>query len=176
MKIIKRSLIILLFGALITGCGVGQGNQANQENENNGSETQNQANRRNGNDMQAQNVNYNNVNNNQSRMEVADEVAETVNELEEVKQANVIVTNRNAYVAVVLDEQPKGEIRKEVENRISDKVKSTDPNIQNVFVSANPDFVDRMTDYGDKIQEGRPVEGLFEEFTEMTQRVFPNAR
>jgi YhcN/YlaJ family sporulation lipoprotein len=157
-------------GALFTGCAAGQ------ENENNGPETQNQANRNNGNDMQARNVNYNNKNNNQTRMEVADEAADRVNELKEVNQANVIVTNRNAYVAVVLDEQPKGEIRKEVENKISDKVKSTDPDIENVFVSANPDFVDRMTDYGDKIQEGRPVQGLFEEFTEMTQRIFPNAR
>ncbi|KKI92425.1 hypothetical protein WQ54_09660 [Bacillus sp. SA1-12] len=176
MKLIKRSLFLLVICGLFTGCGVGQGNQTNQGNENKGPDTQNQANQGNGNDMQAQNVNYNNGNNNQPRMEVADEAADKVNELEEVNQAYVIVTNRNAYVAVVLDEQLKGEIRREVENKISDKVKSTDPNIENVFVSTNPDFVDRMTDYGDKIQDGRPVQGLFEEFTEMTQRIFPNAR
>jgi spore cortex protein len=171
LKLIQRSFILLLISALFTGCGFGQ-----QGNQNREPEIQKQTNRRNDNDIQGQNVNFNNSIHNQTRMEVADKAAYKVKNLKEVKQANVIVSNRNAFVAVVLDNQPKGAIRKELENKISDVVKSTDNNIRNVYVSANPDFVDRMTDYVDKIQQGKPIQGLFEEFTEMTQRIFPNAR
>ncbi|KGA95568.1 hypothetical protein BALCAV_0221785 [Alkalihalobacillus alcalophilus ATCC 27647 = CGMCC 1.3604] len=167
LKFIQRSLILLLIVALFSGCGFG--NQANPGPEANRLQTQNTR----GDNMQTQN---NDWDNNQTRMEVASEAADKITDLDDVSHANVIAANRNAYVAVVLDDDRKGEIRQELENEISEVVKSTDSNIQNVFVSANPDFVDRMTGYGDKIQEGRPIQGLFEEFTEMTQRIFPNAR
>ncbi len=96
--------------------------------------------------------------------------------LDEIDTTNVIVTNRNAYVAVVLRDGAKGEVTNRLENKIADKIRAEDPDIRNVYVSSNPDFVDRMTDYGNKITEGRPVSGFFEEFTEMVRRVFPNAR
>lgn len=111
-----------------------------------------------------------------TQMEVADDVAENVANLDEVDRANVIVTNLNAYVAVILNEEPNGTLTSQVENKISETVRNTDRGIQNVFVSTNPNFIDRMRDYGDKIQAGEPIEGLFEEFNEMISRVFPNAR
>jgi YhcN/YlaJ family sporulation lipoprotein len=63
-----------------------------------------------------------------------------------------------------------------LEKKIADQVRATDSDIQEVYVSANPDFVNRMKDYEKRINEGAPVKGLFEEFTEAVQRVFPNAR
>ena len=71
---------------------------------------------------------------------------------------------------------PKGNLTNELKGKISKKVKETDNNINNVFVSANPDFVDRMRNYGDRIQNGEPIEGLFEEFGETINRIFPNQR
>nr|WP_227551325.1 YhcN/YlaJ family sporulation lipoprotein [Metabacillus sediminilitoris] len=115
-------------------------------------------------------------NDNENRMEVADKAAERITELNEVRTANVIVTNQNAYAAVVLRDDTKGEVTDRLENKIADKVKAADPDIRNVFVSSNPDFIERMTDYGDRINEGDPIEGLFEEFNETVRRVFPNAR
>jgi spore cortex protein len=110
------------------------------------------------------------------QMQVADEAQVKVEDLAEVRHANVIVTNRNAYVAIVLEGDTKGEVRKELEDKISDQVKSSDESIQNVYVSSNPDFVDRMREYAAEIQSGRPLGGLVEEFTEMVQREFPTAR
>jgi len=118
----------------------------------------------------------NNVDNNQTRLKVADEAANRIAKLDEVDSANVIVTNRNAYVAVVLQDGSKGEVTDRLEKKIADQVRATDPDIQDVFVSSNPDFVERMRDYGNRINEGAPVKGLFEEFTETVRRVFPNAR
>lgn len=114
--------------------------------------------------------------NNDSRMRVADKAQDKIENMQEVRHANVIVTDNNAYVAVVLEDNSKGDVREDVEKKISDQVKTTDKRIRNVFVSSNPDFVDRMGDYGDKIQNGEPVKGLVEEFTEMVQRVFPSER
>ncbi len=33
-----------------------------------------------------------------------------------------------------------------------------------------------MEEYRDKVEQGEPVEGLFEEFGELTQRIFPDAK
>ncbi|OLS33825.1 YhcN/YlaJ family sporulation lipoprotein [Bacillus sp. MRMR6] len=163
---IRRISIVLIIIGIISGCAMNNGAREDDRTAKN--------NAQNGN---IQNVaNRNNNDNDDTRVQVADKAQDKIENLSEVRHANVIVTNRNAYVAVVLDDDSKGEVRKDLENKISDQVKSTDNNIQNVFVSSNPDFVDRMGDYGDKIQSGKPIRGLFEEFNEMVQRIFPNAR
>jgi YhcN/YlaJ family sporulation lipoprotein len=120
--------------------------------------------------------NGNNNDNNQTRLEVADKVADRIAKLDEVETANVIVANRNAYVAVVLQNGANGEVTDRLEKKIADQVRATDRDIRDVFVSSNPDFVNRMEDYGSRINEGDPVTGLFEEFTETVRRVFPNNR
>ncbi|PAE14393.1 hypothetical protein CHH91_19815, partial [Virgibacillus sp. 7505] len=52
------------------------------------------------------------------------------------------------------------EVTDDVEDKISEQVRETDENIRNVYVSSNPDFVERATNYADRIQEGEPVEGF----------------
>ncbi len=119
----------------------------------------------------------NNVdNNNQSRLEIADKAADRIAKLNEVDTANVIVTNRNAYVAVVLKNGENGEVTDPLKKKISDQVKATDRDIRNVYVSADPDFVNRMEGYGNRINEDATRNGLFEDFTETVRRVFPNNR
>lgn len=115
-------------------------------------------------------------------LERADEAESKVLELEEVESATVVLTDNNAYVAVVLADQADGtEVAEESEEfeqinaAIGDKVRETNADVENVYVSLNPDFVEQLNDYGDKIDAGEPVEGLVEEFNEAIQRVFPNA-
>lgn len=169
MGYLKILSTILLGVAIVSGCAMGNDEARDQDNQN----------------VKVQNVDEdrdrgNNDNNqnedNQSRMSVADEAQVKIEEMNEIRHATVIVSDRNAFVAVVQDNNETGDLRRDLENKISDQVKSTDTNIQNVYVSSNPDFVDRMQNYGNKIEDGQPVQGLFEEFSEMVQRVFPNAR
>jgi len=120
--------------------------------------------------------NDNDNDNNQTRLEVADEAADRIAKLDEVDSANVIVTNRNAYVAVVLKNGANGEVTDRLKKKISDQVKATDRDIRNVYVSSDPDFVNRMEGYGNRINEDASRDGLFEEFTETVRRVFPNNR
>lgn len=168
MKILKRISLFVCAITMLAGCAVNNGANDQGNANNNTTNTTNVNNRNN---------NIRNVGtNDNTRMQVADEAQNKIENLDEVRDANIIVTNRNAYVAVVLEDNSKDDVRRELENKISDQVKQTDNNIQNVFVSSNPDFVDRMGDYGEKVESGKPVRGLFEEFNEMVQRVFPYAR
>ena len=76
-----------------------------------------------------------NVNNNDYRMRVADKAAKRIVDMPEVDQANVIVTDNNAYVAAKLANNAGDRLEKNVEKKISDVVKSTDRNIHHVYVS-----------------------------------------
>ncbi|ATO29802.1 lipoprotein YhcN [Bacillus atrophaeus] len=186
--VMSAFLIPLLITA---GCGMANQGEGNRDNnrpenvnyrnpENDGTRNMNNVdNGRNGNvnDNVDNNANNdNNMNDNQNRkLEVADKAADKITDLKEVKHANVIVAGDQAYVAVVLTNGQKGEVENKLKKKISDKVRSADKTIDNVFVSANPDFVERMQGYGDRIQNGDPVAGFFDEFGQMVQRVFPNA-
>ena len=108
-----------------------------------------------------------------------------------VESATVIVTNHNAYAAVVLkgnattttttntntntNTNPDQVLSPDLENKIAEKVREANTNIKNVYVSLNPEFVEHMTGYGERINRGEPVAGFFDEFTETMRRVFPNA-
>ncbi|CAN2252443.1 YhcN/YlaJ family sporulation lipoprotein [Bacillus vallismortis] len=179
---------LLLIPLLMTGCGManqgeGRRDQANPENVNyrnpvndNGRGNINDVNnnRDNVDNNVTDNVNDNGNNNgNDNRqLEVADDAADKISDMKEVERANVIVAGNQAYVAVVL-KNGKEEVGQDLKKKISEKVKDTDKNMDNVYVSANPDFVDRMQGYGERIQNGDPVAGFFDEFSETVQRIFP---
>jgi YhcN/YlaJ family sporulation lipoprotein len=110
-----------------------------------------------------------------NRIEIADKAAEKITKLKGVNQANVLVTRRNAYVAAVLDTNQQ-KLTKNIEDQIANQVRKADPSIQNVYVSTNPEFVDRINGYVNDVQEGRPVAGFLEQLNEIAARIFPNAR
>lgn len=60
-----------------------------------------------------------------------------------------------------------------VKSRIANKVKQFAPSIQQVYVSANPDFVKHSTDFARSVQSGHPVKGLSTQLVDTIQRVFP---
>ncbi|MGV3465642.1 MAG: YhcN/YlaJ family sporulation lipoprotein [Heyndrickxia sp.] len=121
-------------------------------------------------------VNYNRNYNNRSNYRIAKEAADRVSKLKEVRRANVLVTGNNAYVAVLLNDRSRNELPKTFENKISKEVKKADNTIDNVYVTTNPDFYNRVTDFGNQVQEGHPVKGLYDQISDAVKRVFPNNR
>lgn len=113
--------------------------------------------------------------NDSPRMKVADKGADKITAIPEIESANVIVTDNNGYVAARLNDG-NGELTKDIEKKISDQVKAVDQDIDNVYVSVNPDFYDRMAGYSEDIRAGQPVEGFFDEFIETVRRIFPTQR
>ncbi|WP_349410014.1 YhcN/YlaJ family sporulation lipoprotein [Pseudalkalibacillus sp. SCS-8] len=166
-----KAKFLLLSGVLCTSLVACNNNDDMDNGNGDGAETQN-INENGGliNDEDNNGVNGNN------RFEIADKAAEKIANLPEVEDANVFVTDENAYVAAELKMNTKGEITRDLERKISQQVKATDPDIDNVYVSTNPDFFNRTGDYADRVEQGEPIEGMFEEFNEMARRIFPNAR
>ncbi|XEC93396.1 YhcN/YlaJ family sporulation lipoprotein [Paenibacillus tarimensis] len=129
------------------------------------------------------------------RIEMSQEMAEKIAAMDEVDAAYVMLGDRNAYIAVTLEDNAanrtgrgmragmrtndragtNNEVRvtDALKDRIANQVKSMKPSVENVFVSANPDFFGRMTNYWDDVRAGRPVQGLIAEFNAMVDRIFP---
>ncbi|MCE5170184.1 YhcN/YlaJ family sporulation lipoprotein [Paenibacillus profundus] len=61
----------------------------------------------------------------------------------------------------------------DLKEKIGNMVKKEAPNCNNVYVSANPDFVDRMNYYNNYAANGQPLTGFANEFQEMIYRIFP---
>lgn len=61
----------------------------------------------------------------------------------------------------------------DIKQQISDVVKSIDGDIDNVYVSTNPEFLDSVKNYADQAKNGDPVKGLFNQMGNMIERVFP---
>jgi YhcN/YlaJ family sporulation lipoprotein len=124
------------------------------------------------------NLNFTNTNNqtntttNQSGLRVVKKAEENVQNLDEVKRAEVIAANRNAYVGVVMDDDFHGELYPYVEDQIAQQVRDADASIQNVYISTNREFVKQMSTYTDQIQNGRPANGINDGFNKMVSKVF----
>jgi spore cortex protein len=173
MKAMKQIFTCLLIGSLMTGC--------NMKEEGRATDQHGEVNNRNsgginiGNSLGNPNLNLTNTSTNtpnktHSGLHIENEAENKVTNLPEVKQANIIVSNRNAYVAVEMDEDFHGEISPFVEDQMVQQVREADPNVQNVYISSKREFVTQMRQYRDNLQNGKSTDG----FTKMVQRYFKN--
>ncbi|MEH7346852.1 YhcN/YlaJ family sporulation lipoprotein [Bacillus sp. JJ1532] len=180
---VKAIIASLFTMSILAGCGVNNDNNVNEtamRNRDNLTRVNNPGtndfNVFDNRDMRNTNItpvrNNKNALNNSSKMRVADRAADKIVSMPEVDHANVIVTDNNAYVAARLVNKQNG-LSRDIERKISDQVKSVDRSINDVYVSVNPDFYDRMNNYSNDIRNGQPVEGLFDEFSTTVRRVFP---
>jgi len=126
------------------------------------------------NTLNNEHFNQNTTGNTERKIEVADDAADKIAALKEVQRANVLVTNRNAYVGVELKKNIKES--EALKKKIADEVRHVHSEFKNVYVSFNPDVAKRFTEYGNQIRAGEPVEGFFDEFTTSINRMFPEAR
>lgn len=173
-KLMKIAFMMLLIG-LLTACGMNKDEVEETNTDTTTGKIDNVNEGMNGsNDVANDGTVGNGVTNNMAgnKVELADQVANKITELEEVKMASVLVTENNAYVAVDLKEGTNE--TEELKTKISDAAKAEDANLKNVYVSANPDFTKQFKDYSDRIRANEPVEGFFDEFTNTVERVFPD--
>lgn len=110
---------------------------------------------------------------NDQTVENADDIADAVSTLEEVDHARVLKMNNSAYVGVTLKEGTTSS--KELDDKIADKAKEVGADTDKVYVSTNPDSAKQIDEYSDKIRDGEPVEGFFDEVGDAMKRIFPDA-
>lgn len=186
MKNIKYLVMVVLMASALAACGMNNDNKDNGDDNQateNGVTEDNGQNKDNANNDNNDGVDNGVDHNGESRLDVAEDAADEVAGLDEVDNATVILTDNNAYVAVEMsnaadantDASGDGALSEDLEGKIADKVREVKTDVDNVYVSLNPDFVERMRDYRTRIDEGEPIEGFFDEFGEAMRNVFPNA-
>ncbi|SHM49916.1 YhcN/YlaJ family sporulation lipoprotein [Gracilibacillus kekensis] len=156
-----------------TGRGHGSNNQNMQGNENNQFMFDGKTNR------DADNMT--NSRREGSNYEVAEEAADKIkSDVSEIDRAYVLTTDNNAYVAASWDKRTdnssknNSELSQETKDKITKAVKSVNDNIDNVYISTNPDFFDLAGQYSNDVDNGEPVEGFFRRIGNMVERVFPD--
>ncbi|KRF65015.1 hypothetical protein ASG99_02145 [Bacillus sp. Soil768D1] len=175
--VVSSAMMVLL----ISGCA---SNDKQGANENLGLNRNNQDNydtpmrvsdtRQNNNNLN-DNVNDNVNDNGTNDLRVSEDISNRVEALKEVKNAWVIVTDHHAYVGAVLNDGEDKDLTNELKDRIADAVRGADSSVEKVYVSTNPDFVQRMNDYVTDINNGKPVKGFVDEFRDLVTRIFPSS-
>ncbi|MDP1416972.1 YhcN/YlaJ family sporulation lipoprotein [Peribacillus simplex] len=172
-----------MMALVITGCSPNDNEGASENLGLNRTHQDNLDNPMNVNDTRQNVNNNNNANNNNNNdndindIRVSDDISNRVEALKEVNNASVIVTENNAYVGAVLkDGGGDRDISNDLKERVADTVREADPSVDQVYVSTNSDFVQRMEGYANDIENGKPVAGFAEEFRELVTRIFPSPR
>ncbi|MGE7763873.1 YhcN/YlaJ family sporulation lipoprotein [Peribacillus sp. NPDC096540] len=177
-----------MMALLISGCasndkqganenlGLNRNNQDNYDTPMKVSDTRLNNNDLNNNDLNNNNLNDNVNDNGTNDLRVSEDISNRVEALKEVKNAWVIVTDHHAYVGAVLNDGEDKDLTNELKDRIADTVRGADSSVEKVYVSTNPDFVQRMNDYVTDINNGKPVKGLVDDFRDLVTRIFPSPK
>lgn len=105
----------------------------------------------------------------------AEKIADAVvKDIDAVKDARVIISDKMAYVSVSITETANADTAKTLKEEIGQVVKKTDAEIEDVYVMEDADTFTRMKEMVDDIADGKPVSGFVEELDNMFTRVIPN--
>ena len=177
---------------LLTGCSSEQNRQNTPSDNNQTPSTQNSTNMSpNNNGMNSgmngtTNMNGTNSTDNATRMgtsttgsnslhQRAEKIADAVvDDIDAVKDARVIISDKMAYVSVSITETAGADTAKTLKEEVGQVVKKTDTAIEDVYVMEDADTFTRMKEMVDDIADGKPVSGLIEELDNMFTRVMPS--
>ena len=175
---------------LLTGCSSEQNRQNTPSDNNQTPSTQNSTNMSpNNNGMNSDmngttNMNGANGTGNTTRMgtvdnnslhERAEKIADAVvDDIDAVKDARVIISDKMAYVSVSITETAGADTAKTLKEEVGQVVTKTDTAIEDVYVMEDADTFTRMKEMVDDIADGKPVSGFIEELDNMFTRVMPS--
>jgi YhcN/YlaJ family sporulation lipoprotein len=112
-----------------------------------------------------------------SHLEANGKLADKIAAMPGIDAAFVMTTDHNAYVAVKEDNASKpgasAALTNSTKDKIADQVKAMSPSVENVYVSANADFLGRMEGYANDVRAGHPIQGFLSEFNALVERIFP---
>lgn len=167
-KYLKHTVVLSMLSIALVACGNNNDQDMNPDNPSDGVEMDDPNNV----EGQGHGMNRDHGNYGDMHMGMSTEVADSVKQLDGVNHAAVVVMGDQAYVAVTMHDESH-DVADDMKDMIAKKVKETDNEITDVHVSANPDFMDRLSGYGDRIENGEPISGMADEFKEAMNRMFP---
>ena|SRR5690625_5131449 len=65
------------------------------------------------------------------------------------------------------------DVTDDVKNKIADIVQDVNNDIDNVYVSTSPDFMDLADNYVTDMNDGKPIRGFFDQIGNTIERIFP---
>lgn len=105
-----------------------------------------------------------------------DDLSDAVAKLPGVQSAYVMLTDRNAYVAVnrgVTDTHLSGpQLTEDFRASVAETVQSRSPSTENVYVSEDPVWWSRMQVYTHAVREGYPLQQYVSEFKALIEKIF----
>ncbi|MBQ2860955.1 MAG: YhcN/YlaJ family sporulation lipoprotein [Peptococcaceae bacterium] len=171
---------------LLTGCSSEQNRQNTPSDNNQTPSTQNSTNMSPNNNGMNSGMNGTNSTDNTTRMgtsttgsnslhQRAEKIADAVvDDIDAVKDARVIISDKMAYVSVSITETAGADTAKTLKEEVGQVVKKTDTAIEDVYVMEDADTFTRMKEMVDDIADGKPVSGFIEELDNMFTRVMPS--
>lgn len=106
----------------------------------------------------------------------ADNIAQKVNQIKDVNSSTVVLADTRAWVGIDLKANAGVNLTDQVKNEVANTVKTEDPSIQTVYVTADVDTVTRLKAMANDIKSGKPVSGFVNELQNIGQRIMPSAK
>ncbi|MFY9176845.1 MAG: YhcN/YlaJ family sporulation lipoprotein [Caldicoprobacterales bacterium] len=103
----------------------------------------------------------------------AKRIADAVAKEKNIDAASCVITGDTALIGVQFDKQFKGDLTDSIKKSVEKRVRSIEPDIDNVVVTADPDLLSRIKTIASDIENGKPLSGFTNEIEEIIRRINP---
>ncbi len=106
----------------------------------------------------------------------AKKVSDEVVKLSEIDKATTMIVGNTALIGVNFTAQYKGQMTTRIKDMVIDRAKKAAPQLKKVAVTADPDLLARIQAMADQMTDGTDSAQVSTEFSEIVNRIAPNAQ
>lgn len=126
-------------------------------------------------DESKDNIDEDMVDNNDENMDINDEsLANSIVEMNGINDATVVTMDEVALVGV--DSNGEDKVSDEMKQDIESKIKEENKNINDVYVSNEPDMFDRINTISNNVRNGDPIDDFTDDISEMIDNITPDKK
>ncbi|MBZ4644963.1 MAG: hypothetical protein PWR27_621 [Petroclostridium sp.] len=104
-------------------------------------------------------------------------IANQLSAMEPIERATVVISGNTALVGIdIVDNYYKYDEEEYLKDDLVQKVKNMAPGVTNVAITESPDLYQRISNLSRDMANGRVIQGLTNEFTEIVNRIRPSVR
>lgn len=107
----------------------------------------------------------------------AQNIADQLTDMEPIERATVVISGNTALVGIdIVDNYYKYDEEEYLKDDLVNRIKTMAPGIINVAITESPDLFQRINNLSRSMANGRMVQGLTNEFTELVNKITPSTR
>lgn len=92
------------------------------------------------------------------------EAAAELNRISEISRSYIVVDGDDAVVGLIFDANYRGGLTERIADMVREKLRTLDPKLDDIEITAEPDQVKRIQTLADKVTAGAAMEQLEDEF------------